>query len=404
MFKKLLLATVALIALNASAQTYEYDLAVTQNHKNIYCNDTLISHSVWVKNKGTEFVTNVDLYFKLANDTAYQHYTHNDTIFASDSVLLTLGVLDFEDGMNIVIDSISIINDTIVDENTANNYAQMHIHVYAPALDLPQAITFDSGLVYNWLVLDDNRQVTSGVHNWYLGVLNGDYYGPDSSREVLMIDNFNIENGTNSYFYSPNVTLNAGVKTLTFYHAYARRANAMNDKLEVVYSLDCGQTWTLLWSRVGDNLNTINPVSSVFIPKYNEWNFNQINITNLLGEAIFAFVATSGEGNFLYLDNIEIREGEITGLQNEISIYSEINIYPNPAKENINVDLIATQAQIVSYNIINVLGQSVITQDNIRLQEGKNTLSIATESLPAGIYMFEVNNNQTKTTKKFLVK
>ncbi len=402
MIKKLLLAATCLTTLSATAQTNEYDLTIIQNHKNIYCEDTLLSHSIWVKNVGTEYILSVDLYFKVEGDSLYQQYTHTDTIFSTDSVLITLGTLELEDGMNRIIDSIGMINDTIVDENTANNYAAMNVHVYAPKLALPQSITFDSGIAYNWLVLDNDRQFVSGINNWYLGNLIGDYYGPDSSREVLMIDYFNIESGTKSYFYSPYVTLNAGTKTLSFYHAYARRANAMNDKLELVYSLDCGQTWTLLWSRIGDGLNTVNPTSSVFIPKYNQWQYNQVNITNLLGDVIFAFAATSGEGNFLYLDNIEIRDGEFTSTQDPI-VTSEINIYPNPAKENIFIELHSPNSQIVSYNVVNVLGQTIYTLNNIKLNEGKNTVSIPTATLTSGIYMLEINNNSSKATKKFSV-
>ena len=75
---------------------------------------------------------------------------------------------------------------------------------------------------------------------------------------------------------------------------------------------------------------------------------------------------------------------------------NEVDIYPNPATEVINIDGITTQA---TYSLINVTG---IIEQSGTLKQGNN--SIAIQSLSPGMYLLECIDNEGKKTVSKIVK
>lgn len=78
---------------------------------------------------------------------------------------------------------------------------------------------------------------------------------------------------------------------------------------------------------------------------------------------------------------------------NEISAVNSINIYPNPAKDVINIDL-KTDAQIAIYS----LDGRAVTAENII--KGVNTINVS--DLPVGMYILEVITEGGRMQSKFL--
>lgn len=78
-----------------------------------------------------------------------------------------------------------------------------------------------------------------------------------------------------------------------------------------------------------------------------------------------------------------------------------INLYPNPAKDNLTVELsfLTKNAQL---RIINVLGQTVFSEIVIA-STGKTTKQINTSNLSKGIYSVVIESNSTKVIKKLVV-
>ncbi len=78
----------------------------------------------------------------------------------------------------------------------------------------------------------------------------------------------------------------------------------------------------------------------------------------------------------------------IDGLPDEEGM-SMLSIFPNPANEIINIDVesaLNTSSTVVLYNL---MGQ-VVKQQDVSLQQGKNTLSLATDNLQTGTYLVKL--------------
>ncbi|MGZ4055295.1 MAG: T9SS type A sorting domain-containing protein [Bacteroidia bacterium] len=86
---------------------------------------------------------------------------------------------------------------------------------------------------------------------------------------------------------------------------------------------------------------------------------------------------------------------------NEISEESQINIYPNPATNQITIefDLIETKNAVIE--IRNILGQIVFTE-TVRNITGKQAKSINISEFSNGVYFVRLQNNNQTITKKFI--
>ncbi len=69
---------------------------------------------------------------------------------------------------------------------------------------------------------------------------------------------------------------------------------------------------------------------------------------------------------------------------------SNVIVYPNPAKDNININFNNENAENASYEIVNVLGQTVRTQ-NIPVVKGETLYNINLNGFESGIYFVKLN-------------
>lgn len=73
-------------------------------------------------------------------------------------------------------------------------------------------------------------------------------------------------------------------------------------------------------------------------------------------------------------------------------------LYPNPFKENINLQFYAPMAAQLPYTITNTLGQ-ILYQGSFQTQEGVNNFVLPTENLPKGFYLFHTQGKMVKLIK-----
>jgi len=69
---------------------------------------------------------------------------------------------------------------------------------------------------------------------------------------------------------------------------------------------------------------------------------------------------------------------------------SNVSVYPNPAKDNININFNNENAENASYEIVNVLGQTVRTQ-NIPVVKGETLYIVSLAGFESGIYFVKLN-------------
>ena len=78
---------------------------------------------------------------------------------------------------------------------------------------------------------------------------------------------------------------------------------------------------------------------------------------------------------------------------------SNVIVYPNPTKDNINLNFVNENADNASYELVNVLGQTVRTQ-NIPVVKGETLYNVNLTGIESGIYFIKLNvGSKTSITK-----
>lgn len=79
-----------------------------------------------------------------------------------------------------------------------------------------------------------------------------------------------------------------------------------------------------------------------------------------------------------------------------------VNIFPNPASQDVNVDYYSVQETTITLKVYDLLGNvvSIMSSD---VSEGENYLPVDVRNFSAGIYVVEISNGKSNYTDKFIV-
>ena len=80
---------------------------------------------------------------------------------------------------------------------------------------------------------------------------------------------------------------------------------------------------------------------------------------------------------------------------------ADVNVYPNPATDNVNVAISVPAEQKVTFQIVDMAGR-VIQSESMRI-DGEYTYSTNISNLATGIYMMRVQTENGKSIHKFIV-
>ena len=81
----------------------------------------------------------------------------------------------------------------------------------------------------------------------------------------------------------------------------------------------------------------------------------------------------------------------ITLVQDEIYGMKVLSAYPNPAKNNFNLDLAVSQNETVKLEILSTRGKVIITISK-NLKQGLNMLELDVRNFEAGMYLIRIIN------------
>ena len=96
--------------------------------------------------------------------------------------------------------------------------------------------------------------------------------------------------------------------------------------------------------------------------------------------------------------NITLIRGVLTGLSQRMEAATNIEVYPNPAADFINIELSGLPAGGATATMIDVSGRALLSQ---RVGEGTSRLSVA--GLPAGTYFLKLQSSKGQTVRKVVV-
>ncbi len=110
------------------------------------------------------------------------------------------------------------------------------------------------------------------------------------------------------------------------------------------------------------------------------------------GAAFGLYVALPAGGELLELDNV-------TGISN-MDLNLETTISPNPFTDAIRIDVVAEDAAIIEYSLVDITGR-IIYQNQFTANKGNQQINLNAADLNSGFYTLVMRNNagETQTTK-----
>lgn len=224
----------------------------------------------------------------------------------------------------------------------------------------------------------------------------GAHGGFGNSDRCIRARFYNLTSGTMSLTMDK---INLGANSeLTFSHAYRQYA-AENDRLKVLVSTDCGASWDEVYNEAGSSLATLAAATAAYnTPAAGDWESNTVDLSayDNTDDVVVKFEMTSAYGNNLFLDDINIKEAGVDGIDEVNQV--EFSVYPNPASEQFTVKLgqdIQSEIQI-----LDVQGKVVSAQV---VAAGQSTVIINAAGFEAGIYTVLVKTENGVSVQKIVV-
>jgi M6 family metalloprotease-like protein len=268
---------------------------------------------------------------------------------------------------------------------------------------LPYFEDFESGsaVQLGWTIINpDNDGVT-----WNIFAVSG-----DGGSKAAGINLFNYPSVfKRDQLVSPPIDLSGTtLATLTFDHAYALWQNpTYSDSLIVLISDDCGDTWTRILELADDgngSFATHPLIDYEFIPTVeDDWCGNgygsscfESDISAWAGKSDvkIMFESVRIAGNNLFIDNVNIDLH--TNTEENLSVYGEILVYPNPAKGQV---VIESTENIHKVWLFNQIGQVVLQEPT----KGQSVVLNVTDLGP-GIYFMQILMGDHIVSEKLLIR
>lgn len=286
--------------------------------------------------------------------------------------------------------------------NIGGNASLVSFMVAGPATANPVSEGFTLGTFppAGWVSINPNQGGT-----WLRNTQTGGYFQSGQCMKYDFLNNKIV--GDMDEMVLPKMDLaGADVPQMTFDYAYAQKLTGGTDQLEVMVSTNCGTTWSSVWSNSGSNLATAPAQDFSYLPDPNDftqWQTAVINLTAYNNSSVLVkFVTTAGLGNNLYVDNVNLRQSNPTGIAKSSVNGFNLNVFPNPASGIANINVTAPMASKASVTVLNTLGQVVYSSQS-DLSAGNNAIAIDVKEFAAGVYNVVVATEKTTVTRKLTV-
>jgi PKD repeat protein len=201
-----------------------------------------------------------------------------------------------------------------------------------------------------------------------------------------------------------------GTVTLSFRYAYRKVLSANYEYFKVFISGDCGTDWIQRKTIQGNQLSALTSTTSWKPSAQSDWvTVHMTNVTsNYFTDKFRVRFRFEGEGgNNIYLDDINLYDGSpsneiVTGIMEQVFL-SQLEMYPNPSDEELNVSFNLPSADELTISIVDLSGKSV-QKHLIKAKTGKNLAMLNTQELAAGMYQLLIQSSNGQKSLPFIVK
>lgn len=377
-----------------------------------YCEYDL-TPSVRVENEGTGEITSLEVNYTI-NGGAPVTETWTGSLTPGQFDIVTFPALTLVPPSSTILDyEVTSVNNG-QDINILNNsVATEFIYNLSPN---PKRSSFVEGVVISdFNEIPANAVLANGPDTELLNtVIASSFANPPqpvlggfgNSDGCFMLDFYNALPGESAVLIFDKVDLsNSTMTELRFAHAYAQYSNE-NDKIEVVTSTDCGDTWTSVWEAQGSAMATSAPVSpGFFIPTDAQWQENTVDLSAYDGSPDFVvgFRATSAYGNLGFIDDVNLGSN-LSSTYDASVLEGNIEIFPNPVSTDMVINLQLETATPVTAEVYNMAGKKIATiEQNTNFPVGTHTLNWNVADQANGMYMVRVLTEKGEISRKITV-
>ncbi|MCA4899960.1 MAG: choice-of-anchor J domain-containing protein [Bacteroidota bacterium] len=341
------------------------------------------SPTVLVKNIGNVPITSFSAAIVL-NGQSLPLQSFNQSLAINEQKIFNINPIDLSNGSNSISISVQQPNGT-ADNVLSNNNVNQTVVLNTQRDVIPLRERFDSDTKNNWTILSQPFQAS-----WQLTSTN--------YKNSLVYNCFtNGQRGDESWLVSPVLDFrNASQASLFFNISYAK-AQTGSESLRLLASTDCGLTFTsVLYNQSGSGLTSqINNAN--WVPTSpSDWRKQYINLNDYAGQeqVRFAFVVTNGNGNNLYLDNIDFYTSSNANPVVPDELYSIYGGLGSGVKVTFNLDARAD----VRLAIYNSVGQIVSTFNYSDVLNQTYPIELGERS--QGVYIVQVQIGNSLSAKR----
>jgi len=234
---------------------------------------------------------------------------------------------------------------------------------------------------------------------------NHDIYNPNGIDEDMAFgDGATATSGSGSHTYATS-----GTKVATLKYIYdGWTTDCTSDPSTQTITVTPGTVANFAWSAT--NLAVTFTNMSTGASTYS-WAFGDAGtasapnpVHNLAASGTYTveLTATGSCGSDMHFTNITITDSTNGGIIGIVEIKDGLltNIYPNPAGNNINVDLSLNTTENVSMQVISSLGQVVYNRELGAIRSSLQTIDLS--AYEAGVYFVRIVHNNTVTSRTFV--
>ena len=92
----------------------------------------------------------------------------------------------------------------------------------------------------------------------------------------------------------------------------------------------------------------------------------------------------------------------VSGIQNATEENFGLNLYPNPANTEIQIELSVPLNSDAMFIVSDLPGRQLINK-NVSLVKGKQNITLDLSTLDSGSYLFQLHTSQGSVSRKFVV-
>ena len=230
-----------------------------------------------------------------------------------------------------------------------------------------------------------------------------------SGSKSIKINNTSANSGYNEISSTTMDLTTIPAVHVSFKVAFAQRSTTNGDELKFFVSKNCGETWSMRWSRSGVDLATVPRQTSSFVPGDNS-HWEQHTVINipasyLTNDFRIKFQFISDRGNNIYIDDINIYDPATVGINEQNQQPQNFSVYPNPFKEEIRISLSLSKNEQVKLSVLDLLGKESVILPSRNLTAGDHNFVVKRSdiNLSNGIYFIRFSQGDKTIVKKIIM-